>query len=186
MITRPLLLLVASFGLGCASAPGTPASPTVLCLEAPESEPAPQQKPQIPEVAESVSVRLFVVAPSGNPAETGMPKAILGEPVCDEGVCEVLYAPLFVGREHSEMVLEVGDREAPSLLSVNTRAALRGDTVDVKLNGRFVGAEGPMSVEFRGALQTGELTHIGTFNGQRAEVGPHVYAQVSQAVPDEA
>ncbi len=127
-----------------------------------------------------------MVASSGDPSATGMPEAILGEPVCDDGKCEVLYAPLFVGREHAEMVLEVGDRQGPSLLSVNTRAALRGDEVDVKLNGRFVSGEGLVNVEFRGALETGQLTHIGTFNGGNAEVGPHVYAEVSPGAPNGA
>ncbi len=181
-----LPLLLATLGLGCAASPAAPNGVAAACTETPEAAPAPEPEPHIPEVADSVSVRLFVVTAAGDPKPGGVPEDILSDPLCDDGECEVLYAPLFVGREHAEMVLETGDRKGPSLLSINTRAALRGEAVDVKLTGRFIGAEGPMSVQFKGALQTGELTHIGTFNGRGGEVGPHLYARVSPTEPDDA
>ncbi|MEM6295429.1 MAG: hypothetical protein AAGA54_29415 [Myxococcota bacterium] len=185
MLHRLPLALLATLTFGCAGSAATPSMPAT-CPEVVEAAPAPKPQPHIPAVADSVTVRLFVVAPTGSPGTSGMPEAILDEPVCADGNCEVLYAPRFVGREHSEMVLEVGDRQGPSLLSVNTRAALRGEAVDVKLSGRFVGSDGPMSVQFKGALQTGQLTHIGTFSSRGADIGPHVYAEVSPAPPNGA
>ncbi len=181
-----------AFGLACAASPKTASPP-----QCDEPEPTivvanPAIRPptvSVPEEPQLVSMRLFVVAASGDGVDEALPEAIRSSPTCSSGGCTLLLSPMLLGRSRGQMELEVGDGADQNLFSLEARPRLSKDHIELEMHAQFaVEDEGNRSpaqrLRFEGLLEPGQITHVGTFHAEDHRghtVGPQVFIMVESA-----
>jgi|GEM_PF-2374694 len=184
------LLTTSLFGLGCAATPAPVA-------EAPACEPettitVADPSPSAPTVVladerELVTLRLFVVSPDHADPSTALPQAIAESNLCHDATCSLLLSPMLLGRDRSEMKLEVGTGRDDNLFAMQARPRLDDDHIALELQARlFADAEDPQHFEFEGSLVPDQITHIGTFHANTRDghvVGAQVFAVAALATP---
>ena len=181
-----------AFGLACATSPKTASppqcdepQPTIAVANPTVSAPTVT----IPQEAELISVRLFVVSATGDTIDEGLPEPIRSSPTCASGVCTLLLSPMLLGRSRGEMELEVGTDNDQNLFSLEARPRLSKDHVELELQAQFaLEDEGnrspPHRLRFEGLLEPGQITHVGTFHAEDHRghsVGPQVFIMVERA-----
>lgn len=173
----------------CAAAPTTAEAPQ--CPEGPSIAVAdPVTTPPVsvvPEETELVSVRLFVV--TEGKGEAALPQAIATSDTCTRNGCDLLLAPMMLGRDRQPLELELGSTDGDHYFSLNARPTVQGEHIQLTLDADFFATtdEHPARkrrFEFQGALEPGVLTHVGTFHAfdhRGHDVGPEVFAMVERA-----
>ena len=147
----------------------------------------------LPDEPQLVSMRLFVVAASGDGVDEGLPEAIRSSPTCSSEGCTLLLAPMLLGRSRGQMKLEVGTGSDQNLFPLDARPRLSKEHVELELQARLaVEGEDERSpahrLEFEGLLEPGQITHVGTFHSEDHRghtVGPQVFIMVDRATPPE-
>lgn len=182
-------LLPLSFALACATKPAP-------ALEAPKCEPEPSitvsdPTPATPMVAiprstELVTLRLFVVS-DGGAVDESLPEPIQQADVCKDGGCSLVLSPVLLGRNHSELEIDIGNDKDDVLFSMQAKPRIIDDSVGLELHARFLVEDThnrAQHLEFAGALTPGQITHVGTFHASDRHghvTGPQVFAVVERA-----
>lgn len=152
------------------------------------ADPAPGTPLTItPEESELVSVRLFIISPGGGSDE--LPAPIETSPICKASGCDVVLAPALLGRNRSKLRFEQGSQNGEHFFSLEAFPTLAGEHVQLSMNASFFSDDGTLpprrrSFEFKGTLEPGTLTHVGTFHGfdhRGHDVGPQVFAMAEPA-----
>lgn len=186
-------LLPFSLALACAAKP-SPMVEAPQCESEPAitvSDPTPSEPVvAIPQDTELVTLRLFVVSP-GDTVDDSLPAPIQQSDVCADGGCSLLLSPVLLGRNHSEMEIDIGNEKDDVVFSMAAKPRILEDNVGLRLHAQFLVDDAhhrTQHLEFSGALAPGEITHVGTFhaNDRHGHVmGPQVFAVVERATPSE-
>ena len=126
---------------------------------------------------------------SGDTVDENLPAPIRESEFCNDGGCSLLVSPVLLGRNRSEMEIDIGNDKDDVLFSMEAKPRIIQDNVGLELHARFLVEDAhnrPQHLEFSGALTPGEITHVGTFhaNDRHGHVtGPQLFAVVERATP---
>jgi len=149
---------------------------------------ATESVPVLANEDELVTVRLFVVSRVEEPTGSELPEEIQRSSFCEDA-CDLLLSPMFLGRNHADMALEVGPDDR--LFSLEAKPRILAEGIELELEAQFMvegEGVGTQRFSFEGTLPTGEIVHVGTFHAtdHRGHVlGPQVFAVVDRTTGEQ-